>query len=100
MAFTPAFFRIEQIRGGKQLLYMDVRSLATGRLLATWTLGQLKPAEGPGYLPNSGRPEVDGPDVDEDENRIGLTGRARAALINSTIDACRSQSGSQPFCAC
>lgn len=31
---------------GKQLLYMDVRSLATGRLLATWTLGSLKPAEG------------------------------------------------------
>ena len=26
---------------GKQLLYMDVRSLATGRLLATWTLGEL-----------------------------------------------------------
>ena len=31
---------------GKQLLYMDVRSLVTGRLLATWTLGVLKPAEG------------------------------------------------------
>src|SRR5262245_54419420 len=25
--------------GGKKLLYMDVRSLATGRLLATWTTG-------------------------------------------------------------
>jgi hypothetical protein len=32
---------------GKHLLYMDVRSLATGRLLATWTLGVLKPAEEP-----------------------------------------------------
>ena len=32
---------------GKQLLYTDVRSLATGKLLATWTLGELKPAEGP-----------------------------------------------------
>ena len=25
--------------------YLDVRSLATGRLLATWMLGELKPAE-------------------------------------------------------
>ena len=30
---------------GKQLLYMDVRSLGTGKLLATWALGALKPAE-------------------------------------------------------
>ena len=34
-------------RGKKQFLYMDVRSLATGKLLATWTLGVLKPAEEP-----------------------------------------------------
>ena len=27
------------------VLYMDVRSLATGKLLATWSLGILKPAE-------------------------------------------------------
>ena len=31
----------------KQLLYMDVRSLAMGNLLATWTLGLLKPARNP-----------------------------------------------------
>ena len=31
--------------GKKQFLYMDVRSLATGKLLATWTLGVLKPAD-------------------------------------------------------
>ena len=29
--------------GGKHLLYMDVRSLATGRLLATWSFGALNP---------------------------------------------------------
>jgi len=30
---------------GKHLLSLDLRSLATGKLLATWTLGELKPAE-------------------------------------------------------
>ena len=32
---------------GKTLLYMDVRSLGTGKLLATWMLGALKPSDGP-----------------------------------------------------
>ena len=100
ITFMQSFECSEAGLSGKQLLYMDVRSLATGKLLATWTLGQLKPAEGPGYLPNSGRPEVDRPEVDEDENRIGLTGQARAAVVNSTTDACRSKSGSQTFCSC
>lgn len=100
ITFMQSFECSEAGLSGKQLLYMDVRSLATGKLLATWTLGQLKPAEGPGYLPNSGRPEVDRPEVDEDENRIGLTGQARAAVVNSTTDACRSKSGSQAFCSC
>ena len=31
--------------GKKEFLYMDVGSLATGKLLATWTLGVLKPAD-------------------------------------------------------
>jgi hypothetical protein len=31
---------------GKKLLYMDVRSFATGELLATWAVGTLKPTEG------------------------------------------------------
>ena len=31
--------------GGKYLLSLDVRSLSTGKLLAVWTLGVLKPAE-------------------------------------------------------
>ena len=30
---------------GKHLLYLDVRSLGTGKLLATWSLGRLEPAE-------------------------------------------------------
>ena len=30
---------------GKHLLYLDVRSLGTGKLLATWLLGTLRPAE-------------------------------------------------------
>jgi hypothetical protein len=33
--------------GNKHLLYMDVRSFGTGKLLATWTLGALKPAQEP-----------------------------------------------------
>jgi predicted GH43/DUF377 family glycosyl hydrolase len=32
---------------GKKLLYMDVRSIATGKMLATWTLGTLSPAAKP-----------------------------------------------------
>jgi hypothetical protein len=31
--------------GGKKLLYMDVRSLGTGKLRATWSVGTLNPAE-------------------------------------------------------
>ena len=40
---------------GKHLLYMDVRSLGTGKLLSTWTLGALKPAE---TLPPTNRGDV------------------------------------------
>ena len=78
----------------KQLLYMDVRSLATGRLLATWTLGVLKPAEE--------RPAVTNPESSgtmEDENRIGLTGEGRAAFIKSAIEECNRQSASVN-CSC
>jgi hypothetical protein len=79
---------------GKQLLYMDVRSLATGRLLATWTLGSLKPAEE--------RPAVTNPGSSgtmDDEDRIGLTGEGRAAFIKSAIGACNSRSASVN-CSC
>ena len=78
----------------KQLLHMDVRSLATGRLLATWTLGVLKPAEE--------RPAVTNPESSgtmEDENRIGLTGEGRAAFIKSAIEECNRQSASVN-CSC
>ena len=78
----------------KQLLYMDVRSLATGRLLATWTLGVLKPAEE--------RPAVTNPESSgtmEEENRIGLTGEGRAAFIKSAIEECNRQSASVN-CSC
>jgi hypothetical protein len=76
----------------KQLLYMDVRSLATGRLLATWTLGVLKPAEEPR--------EPTHPSVsEEDENRIGLTGEGRADFIKSAIEECNSRSASVN-CSC
>ncbi|MGC1346703.1 MAG: hypothetical protein WA863_11520 [Methyloceanibacter sp.] len=80
---------------GKHLLYMDVRSLGTGKLLSTWTLGALKPAEEP-YNPTN--PETPGPT--EDENRIGLTGKPRAVLIKTVVDECRSKSDSPTFCSC
>jgi hypothetical protein len=81
----------------KQLLYMDVRSLATGNLLATWTLGVLKPAQEPHDVTNPGMSEVM-----EDENRIGLTGETRAAFIKSAIDVCNKSGNSGPptYCAC
>jgi hypothetical protein len=45
--FMRAFECASGGTGGKTLLYMDVRSLSTGNLLATWMLGVLKPSEGP-----------------------------------------------------
>jgi hypothetical protein len=81
--------------GKKQFLYMDVRSLATGKLLATWTLGVLKPAEEPHNLTNPGTSGAM-----EDENRIGLTGEARAAFIKYAIDECNKVSNSSTVCSC
>jgi hypothetical protein len=78
----------------KQLLYMDVRSLATGNLLATWTLGVLKPAQEPHGVTNPGMSEGM-----VDENRIGLTGEARAAFIKSTIDICNGKAAPD-YCSC
>ena len=73
IAFMQRFECAAAGTSGKHLLYMDVRSLATGRLLATWTLGVLKPAEG-SYDPTK-------PEMSEgvDENHLGLTGEARTA---------------------
>jgi hypothetical protein len=44
IAFMQSFECAMGGAGGKHLLYMDVRSLGTGKLLATWTLGALKPS--------------------------------------------------------
>jgi len=98
IAFMQRFDCAAAGLSGKRLLYMDVRSLATGRLLATWTLGVLKPAEGSYYPTN---PE-NKPEMSEgvDENRIGLTGEARTAFINSAIDACNKSSTSPTYCSC
>jgi len=73
--------------GGKKLLYMDVRSLGTGKLLATWILGALKPSE---QLHDPPNPERSG--VMEDENLIGLTGEARAVFLKSAIEGCNKRS--------
>jgi hypothetical protein len=45
IAFMQSFDCANSGPSGKQLLYVDVRSLSTGKLLATWLLGTLKPAE-------------------------------------------------------
>jgi hypothetical protein len=79
----------------KQLLYMDVRSLSTGKLLATWTLGALKPAENVPDLANPGMSEAN-----KDKSRNGLTGQPRADFIKAAIAGCRSKSGSENFCSC
>ena len=97
---------------GKQFLYLDVRSLGTGRLLSTWTLGTLKPVEelrepiNPGM---SGAKEDENPiglinpgmsGAVEDENRIGLTGEVRAAFIKYAINECSKVSNSSTVCSC
>jgi hypothetical protein len=97
IAFMQSF-ECDIARGvNKHLLYMDVRSLATGTLLATWTLGVLKPAMEPHDVTNPGMSEVT-----EDENRIGLTGEARVAFIKSATEECNKRSNSAPptYCSC
>ena len=46
IAFMQSFECSMAGSSGKQLLYMDVRSLATGRLLATWTFGVIETSRG------------------------------------------------------
>jgi hypothetical protein len=84
--------------GGKHLLCMEVKSLGTGKLLATWFFGVLEPAQD---VTNPGMSEGN-PGMSGDENRIGLTGEARAAFIKSAIDACNKNSNSAPptYCSC
>jgi hypothetical protein len=45
IAFMQSFDCANGGPSGKHVLYVDVRSLSTGKLLATWLLGTLKPAE-------------------------------------------------------
>jgi hypothetical protein len=115
IAFMQSFECSLAGRSNKQLLYMDVRSLATGNLLATWTLGVLKPTQEPHDVTNPGMSEfmkpaqeprdVTNPGTSEvmgDENRIGLTGQARADFIESAIYGCntRGNSATPTFCSC
>jgi hypothetical protein len=74
---------------GKQLLYMDVRSLETGSLLATWSLGTLEPSGGAPARTNLG----------EDAKRRGLTGRSRASFIKSATEECNKRSATID-CSC
>jgi hypothetical protein len=86
---------------GKHLLVMDVRSLATGNLLATWFAGTLKPTEA---LPTEESQAPTNPGASEgaeDENHVGLTGEARAAFIKNTLDECNKRSTGSPLsCSC
>ena len=77
---------------GKQFLYLDVRSLSTGKLLATWKLGALEPADG-GHDPKSSG-------ASQDDSGIGDTGPTRTDFIRSVIEGCRSKSASPTFCSC
>ena len=95
IVFMQRFECAASAGSGKKLLYMDVRSLGTGRLLATWTLGVLKPSEG---RPATNNPEM--LDGIEDNNPIGLTGEARAAFIKSAIDECNKKTTSSTYCSC
>jgi len=79
--------------GGKQFLYMNVKSLAAGTLLATWRLGALEPT---GVRPPT-NPEMSG--GMGDENRIGLTGERRAAFIKATTEECNKRSA-RIDCSC
>jgi hypothetical protein len=72
---------------------MDVKSLATGTLLATWRLGALEPT---GARPPSNSEMSGGMG---DENRIGLTGERRAAFIKATTEECNKRSA-KIDCSC
>jgi len=82
IAFMQSFECSVSGLSGKRILHMDVRSLATGKLLATWFAGTLKPTENPTNNEQSHtNPPGMSPDM-EDESHVGLTGQNRAALSN------------------
>ena len=76
---------------GKKFLYLDVRSLSTGKLLATWRLGALEPAN---EVPNPNS------NVSEGDDGFGKSGQTSTDFVHSVIEVCRSQSSSPTFCAC
>ena len=76
---------------GKKFLYLDIRSLSTGKLLATWRLGALEPADG---VPNPNS------NMSESDDSIGEFGQTSTDFVHSVIEVCRSKSGSSTFCSC
>ena len=76
---------------GKKFLYLDIRSLSTGKLLATWRLGALEPVNG---VPNPNS------NVSEGDYGVGESGQTSTDFVHSVIEGCRSQSGSSTFCSC
>jgi hypothetical protein len=102
IAFMQSFECSVAGLSGKHLLVMDVRSLATGRLLATWFAGTLKPTEAPPTRESQAPTNSGAPEGAEDENPVGLTGEARSNFIKATMDECNRRSNSpQPtYCSC
>jgi hypothetical protein len=99
IAFMQRFECAEAGTSGKHLLYMDVRSLATGKLLATWTLDVLKPAQGVTPGMSEGNPGMS--EGMDGENRIGLVGEARANFIKYAMDVCNKSGKALPtYCSC
>jgi hypothetical protein len=102
IAFMQSFECSVAGSSGKHLLVMDVRSLATGRLLATWFAGTLKPTESPPTEQPQAPTNSGASEGAEDENRVGLTGESRAAFIKNTLEECNKQSNSAKptYCSC
>jgi hypothetical protein len=96
LAFMQSFECSLAGLSGKHLLFMDVRSLATGRLLATWLAGTLKPTEAPPTEEPQAPTNPGTSEGAEDENRVGLTGEARATFIGNTVDECTKRSPGSP----
>jgi hypothetical protein len=92
-AFMQAFECSLAGTSGKQLIYMDVRSLETGSLLATWSLGTLEPTRGaiPRANPDTGETQ--------DPKRMGLTGQGRVAFIKAATEECNRRAA-KIDCSC
>jgi hypothetical protein len=99
IAFMQSFECSVAGLSGKHLLVMDVRSLATGKLLATWFAGTLKPTEAPPTEEPQAPTNPGAPEGAEDENRVGLTGEK--PCFKNTLDECNRRSPGSPIsCIC